>query len=114
VKNITIATALLSALLATTTSAHAETRCGWLQNGGTHGLDLFDRDGDWQIIGNNTAGNDAPPGFDQHMPATDEGRSCGCLTVDTNKATHRITRIYKGKLIPIQKCQADPSLKQWN
>ena len=111
-KRLTIVAALVAGFTVSM-SAHAETRCGWIENGGTHGLDLLDRDGDWQIIGNNTAANDAPPGFDQYMPATDEGRSYGCLTVDTNNADHRITRIHSGKLIPVERCKGDSGLKQW-
>ncbi|GAB7534633.1 hypothetical protein BGC_08430 [Burkholderia sp. 3C] len=84
----------------------AEKRCGWIENdlpGGN--LTLRDRDGVWGI---STAAGVAA-GIDQ-MPATEKGDTCGCLSVATDKASKRITRVFGGKAIANSICHADKSL----
>jgi hypothetical protein len=97
---------LLVALTPTQSAMAAQTRCGWIENDMPSGLTLSDREGTWII---KTIDKSAD-GF-EHMPDTDKGDSCGCLSVETDKATMRITRILGGKLKPVPACQADKSLK---
>ena len=101
--------ALVSAALYLPQSAFAaQTRCGWIENDMPSSLTLQDRDGTWTIA---SIGKDAE-GFADHMPDTNKGDSCGCLSVETDKASMRITKVLGGKLKPVSACQRDKSLKQ--
>lgn len=83
-------------------------RCGWIENDMPSSLTLKDRDGTWNIVGGQASGE--PAGFDQ-MPPTDKGDSCGCLTVQTNRQSMQIIKIFGGELKPVSACQQDKSLK---
>jgi hypothetical protein len=85
----------------------AQTRCGWIENDMPSSLTLSDREGTWAIASIDKQAS----GFD-HMPDTDKGDSCGCLSVETDKTTMRITKVLGGKLKPVSACQQDKSLKQ--
>jgi hypothetical protein len=85
----------------------AQTRCGWIENDMPSSLTLSDREGTWTIASIDKQAS----GFD-HMPDTDKGDSCGCLSVETDKTTMKITKVLGGKLKPVSACQQDKSLKQ--
>ncbi|MFM0300383.1 DUF4087 domain-containing protein [Paraburkholderia sediminicola] len=104
-KQITIIAAIAAAV-GIATPAHAEKRCGWISNTMPSDFTLSDRDGGWKIATIEWQAD----GFEA-MPSTDKGDTCGCVTGDTDKATHRFTRITGGNLLPTKICNADKSLK---
>jgi hypothetical protein len=100
---------LVSLLLASVGVAHAEgvKRCGWIENDMPGGdLTLSDRDGRWGIV---TAAGQAN-GLEK-MPNTNKGDSCGCLSVNADARSKRITQIFGGKILPVSVCQKDKALK---
>ncbi len=100
---------LLSAsLLCPQFASAAQTRCGWIENDMPSSLTLDDREGTWTIVSIDKQAD----GFADHMPDTNKGDSCGCLSVEADKATMRITKVLGGKLKPVSACQRDKSLKQ--
>ncbi len=86
----------------------AQLRCGWIENDMPSSLTLSDREGTWAIASIDQQAD----GFGGHMPGTNKGDSCGCLSVETDKASMRITKVLAGKLKPVSACQRDKSLKQ--
>ena len=88
----------------------ASARCGWIDNAMPSSLTLQDRDGVWHIVGGKTVGN--PVGFDNSMPPTEKGRSCGCLKIETNRQAMQVVKIVSGSLKPVSACQSDKRLNQ--
>ncbi|MDH6147282.1 MULTISPECIES: DUF4087 domain-containing protein [Paraburkholderia] len=105
--DVPFVTILLVALYLPRPVVAAQTRCGWIENDMPSSLTLSDREGTWTIASIDTQAS----GFD-HMPDTDKGDSCGCLSVETDKTTMTITKLLGGKLKPVSACQKDKSLKQ--
>lgn len=81
-------------------------RCGWISNTMPSNLGLTDRDGTWTIANISEEADGI-----EHMPNTDKGDSWGCLTVETNRQSMRITKVLGGNLIPIARCERDKSIK---
>ncbi len=107
----------LMLILASSPTYAAERRCGWVQNPTPGNWWLVDRIGEWTIM---TQGETGPKGMDQNMPDMStngwvetngpHGYGCGCMTVETNRKTMRITRIINATPIPLRKCRADRAL----
>ena len=102
----------LLALLA----AAPQTRCGWLQNPTPANWWLIDRDGEW-LIG--AQGGYQAPGMDNMPDMTTRGWSavggnygygCACMTVTTDRAGRRVTRILAATPVPLRQCRADRRL----
>lgn len=99
-------TGLIALILFTQGATAAEMRCGWIENTMPSSLTLTDRDGSWDLV----TGDWQTGGFD-NMPSTNRGDSCGCLTVETDKTSRRITKVVRGKLLPTSTCKLDKSLR---
>jgi hypothetical protein len=93
-----------------------ETRCGWLDNSTPANWLLTDRDGEW-LIG--SQGGYQAPGLDElpDMSARGwvetngpHGHGCACMTVTTDRARMRITRIISARPVPLRQCRADRRL----
>ena len=95
-----------------------QTRCGWLVNPTPANWWLVDRDGEW-VMG--AQGGYQAPGMDD-MPDMSTagwietnghyGHGCACLRVSVDRRTHRITRIYSARPVPIRQCRADRALRR--
>jgi hypothetical protein len=68
----------------------AAKRCGWIENDMPSGLTLRDRNGTWSI----SAARSRADGLAQ-MPDTSKGDSCGCLTLETNRHSMRVTSAWR-------------------
>ncbi len=99
------------------TPAHAEQRCGWLQNPSPGNWWLADRDGEWEIM---LQGGQAAPGWDDLPDLTrnwgsTNGRpykyGCACLEVAVNRETKRVVRVWSGRALPRATCQNDAALR---
>lgn len=90
---------------ADTSDGPAAKRCGWIENDMPSSLTLKDRDGTWSVV----SGDRQAEGF-AHMPDTNKGDSCGCLTIETNKQSMRVTKVLGGKILAVATCQRDRSL----
>jgi len=111
-----LAPLLLLALAAAAPQSRPEIRCGWLQNPTPANYWLNDRDGEW-LIG--AQGGYQAPGMDE-MPDMSArgwvevnghyGYGCACMTVTTDRATRRITRILSARPVPLRQCRADRRL----
>jgi len=99
---------LLMGLYVSQAASAAQLRCGWIENDMPSSLTLSDREGTWTIVSIDKQAD----GFDDHMPDTNKGDSCGCLSVETDKASMLITKVLAGKLKPVAACRRDKSLKQ--
>jgi antitoxin component YwqK of YwqJK toxin-antitoxin module len=88
-----------------TSDGPAEKRCGWIENDMPSGLTLKDRDGTWSI----SSADSQADGLSQ-MPDTNKGDSCGCLTIETNRQSMRVTKVLGGKILAVATCQRDRSL----
>ena len=94
----------------------SERRCGWLVNPTPANWSLRDRDGEW-LIGQQ--GGYQAPGLDE-MPDMSTrgfvsvnrsyGYSCACMTVTTDRARLRITRLISARPVPLRQCQSDRRL----
>jgi len=104
------------ALLAAAPHSTPVQRCGWLQNPTPANWWLVDRDGEW-LIG--AQGGYQAPGMDE-MPDMSTGGwvetnghygyGCACLTVTTDRASRRITRILSARSVPLRQCREDRHL----
>ncbi len=114
--------ALLALVLAMTAPAQtptgAERRCGWLVNPTPANWWLTDRDGEW-LLG--AQGGYQPPGMDEMPDMTTRGwvgtngnygYGCACMTVRTDRATMRITRVHAATPVPLRQCRADRALRR--
>lgn len=91
-------------------------RCGWIHNPTPANWSLTDRDGEWEI---GSQGGYQAPGMDK-IPDLSESRwvatngsygyGCGCMTVDANPRSKRITRIYSVRQQSLAVCRADKKL----
>ena len=110
-------------LLAVARSANAaETRCGWYQAPTPGNLWLSDRHARWSImsqgqaLGPDATGLDKLPAFnprqfvETNVPGTGYGYGCACMVVDTQAHSHRIARVYSGKIAPLSQCRQDKNL----
>jgi len=104
--SVSFAAFFLSAIYLPEPALAAQTRCGWLENDMPSNLSLSDREGTWTIASIDKQAD----GF-EHMPDTDKGDSCACLSVESDKPSMRITKVLGGKLKPVSACQQDKSLK---
>lgn len=93
-----------------------ERRCGWLQNPTPANYWLIDRDGEWTI---SAQGGYQAPGMDEMPDMTtggwvrtngNYGYGCACMTVSTDRATMRITRVHAAEPRPLRQCRADRRL----
>lgn len=109
---------LLLALLAAAQAPQSrpETRCGWLANPTPANHWLTDRDGEWLIM---AQGGYQAEGWDELPDMTTRGwvrtngyygYGCACLTVTTDRRSHRITRILSARPVPLRQCRADRRL----
>lgn len=103
------------------TGAATERRCGWYLNPTPANLLLADKDGEWWITSQSEAVGPDAQGVDEHAPQFDDkeyvktqpngrGYGCACLTVETNSAEKRITKVTGGQILPLARCRADKSL----
>jgi hypothetical protein len=99
-------TGLIALVLIAPSATAAETRCGWIENTMPSSLTLTDREGSWDLA----AIDWQTDGFD-HVPSTNLGDTCGCITGVADKQSRRITKVLGGKLLPVATCQRDKSLK---
>jgi len=96
--------------------SRAETRCGWLQNPTPANWWLIDRDGEWTLA---VQGGYQAPGMDDMPDMTTRGWSdvnghhgygCACMSVTTDRARMRITRIISARPVPLSQCRRDRRL----
>ncbi|HEV7833183.1 MAG TPA: DUF4087 domain-containing protein [Caballeronia sp.] len=99
-------TGLIALVLIAQSVTAAETRCGWIENTMPSSLTLTDREGSWDLA----AIDWQTDGFD-HVPSTNRGDTCGCITGVADKQSRRITKVLGGKLLPVATCQRDKSHK---
>ena len=109
----------LAAVLAQSAPAAQSTperRCGWLQNPTPANYWLLDRDGEWTIM---AQGGFQAEGWDEmgDMSARgwvgingSYGYGCACMTVTTDRATMRITRVFSATAVPLRQCRNDRRL----
>lgn len=114
-----ILVATFGTFLAIGTAADAApvTRCGWVVNPTPGNWWLTDSAGEWvmmtqgadegadgmDLIGDLSAG-------DYKATNGDYGYGCGCMKVEADAKTMRISRILSFKQLPLSKCRADPKL----
>jgi hypothetical protein len=107
---------LLIALLAAAPHDARELRCGWLDNSTPGNWLLSDRDGEW-LLG--AQGGYQAPGMDDMPDMTTRGwvetngphgHGCACMSVTTDRRTHRVTRLLSARPVPLRQCRADPRL----
>ena len=113
-----IVTMVLALAAPAQTPAGAERRCGWLANPTPGNYWLTDRDGEWTI---SAQGGYHAEGWDEMPDMTTRGwvgtngsygYGCACLTVRTNRANMRITRIYNATPVPLRQCRNDRTLRR--
>jgi Protein of unknown function (DUF4087) len=107
----------LSALaIASAAQAKPVTRCGWVQNPTPANWWLVDRAGEWTM---GMQGGFQAKGMENLPDMTTKGwvetngsygYGCGCLRVDTDAKSKRITRIYSARAVPLKQCKADRAL----
>ncbi len=112
---------LLIPLAATLTTAamaapQSERRCGWLQNPTPANYWLVDRDGEWTVSaqgGYHAEGWDEMPNMSARGWVRTNGYygyGCACMTVTTDRAEMRITRIHSAEPVPLRQCRRDRRL----
>ncbi len=111
-----IASLLAIALSLAPTPQGTERRCGWLQNPTPANYWLIDRDGEWTIM---AQGGFQAEGWEDMGDLTTRGwvrtngyygYGCACMTVTTDRANMRITRIHSAQSRPLRQCRADRRL----
>ncbi len=113
---MTLLLAFVAAALAAAPVAKAERRCGWLDNPTPGNWWLTDRQGEWVL---SAQGGYEAPGM-ENMPDMSTagevltngnyGYSCACMTVTTNRASGRITRVLAARPVPLRQCRMDRRL----
>ena len=110
-------TIVILSVLVSTTTAHAERRCGWLENPAAGKWTLYDAQGGWQIMFTG-GGFRAAEGLDKIPDLTLKeyihtfaihGYACACLDLDTEKES--ITRIHSVRQLPLSRCDKGPKIK---
>ena len=107
----------LAALIALdTTGQTAERRCGWVENPTPANWWLRDREAEWTL---SSMGGDEAQGQD-NMPDMSTrgwvktnggyGYGCGCMVVEVDRASKRITRLISATPVPLARCYADNTL----
>jgi uncharacterized protein DUF4087 len=105
-----------AAALAAPAQSTPERRCGWLQNPTPANYWLVDRDGEWTIMaqgGHQAEGWDEMPDMSSRGWVAVNGHygyGCACMTVTTDRRTHRITRIVSATPVPLAQCRRDRRL----
>ena len=93
-----------------------ETRCGWFENPTPGNASLSDRDGEWIIgvQGGYQASGNWPDFSDDEWVETNVhyGYGCACLTVTTDRRSHRILEIKGSRVRPPSTCKKDKRLKR--
>ncbi|WP_092747302.1 DUF4087 domain-containing protein [Rhizobium aethiopicum] len=98
-------------------AAHAERRCGWLENPSMRNWSLLDADGGW-IIMENGSGYKAE-GMDKIPDLTTgeyvytyaaHGYGCACMDVETD-GEEGISRIHSVRQLPLSRCRSDPAIR---
>ena len=107
--------AVLIIAFSSTNSFAKEKRCGWFQNPTPANAWLIDRDGEWIVSyqGGHQAQGDWPVFADHQWVKTNihYGYGCACLTVDVNRRTKYIKKIYSAKALDLSVCKRDKSIK---
>jgi len=97
-------------------AAAQERRCGWIQNPTPANWWLTDREGEWVL---SVQGGPEVPGMDRLPDMTTRGWTatngphgfgCGCVLMETDRATRRVVRVLGGEPLPLARCRADRSL----
>jgi CO/xanthine dehydrogenase Mo-binding subunit len=98
------------------TLAHAETRCGWIDNPTPANWWLTDGTGEWIIAtqgGAQAGGMDLMPDFTAGEWVETNGSygyGCTCMEVATDKAEMRILKITGVTQKPLAACRSDKAL----
>ncbi|WP_064682474.1 DUF4087 domain-containing protein [Rhizobium bangladeshense] len=101
-------------------AAHAERRCGWLDNPSMAKWLLMDAGGGWTIM-DNGSGYKAAEGMDKIPDLTagefvytygTHGYACACMNVDTD-GEEGITRIHSVRQLPLSRCRNDPAVRRF-
>jgi Protein of unknown function (DUF4087) len=106
------------AALAAAPAPAAERRCGWLHNPTPANWWLVDRDGEWLISrqgGYQASGMDNMPDMSTRGWVETNGNyryGCACMTVTTDRARRRVTRIVSAAPLLSRQCRADPRLRR--
>ena len=101
----------------------AEYRCGWIENPEPGTWWITDKDARWEI--STQGGYSVPTSSIDNLPNVIPneyvrisgiyGYSCGCLSVDADKANKRITKILqKGKQVFLKQCLEDKAIANRN
>mgnify|MGYP001551625199 CR=1 FL=1 len=111
---------LILAILCCINTYAAETRCGWLENPSPANVWLIDKDASWTItmqgmVFIDDKSNDLvfkAMNNENEFVITNRhyGFSCACLTVDTDKKTQQIKKVYKSKQLLLKTCLEDISI----
>jgi hypothetical protein len=105
--------AFVAPALVAAPASGGERRCGWLQNPTPANYWLVDRDGEWTI---SAQGDHEAEGMDDMPDMTSRGwvetngsygYGCACMTVNTDRRSHRITRILSATPVPLRQCRND-------
>ena len=94
----------------------AERRCGWIENPTPANWWLRDRDAEWTIStmeGYQAPGADLMPDMTKAgwvKTNVEYGYGCGCMVVEVDRASERITRLISATPIPLSRCRADHAL----
>jgi hypothetical protein len=118
-----LALAVLASLTSTVANAASSsparpvTRCGWVVNPTPGNWWLTDNKGDWIL---STQGSDEEAlgmenigdisAHDYKATNGNYGYACGCMKVESDEASMRITAIYSFKQLPLSKCERDKNL----
>ncbi|MDO3435510.1 DUF4087 domain-containing protein [Rhizobium sp. CBN3] len=110
--------ALVLMVLLAPAAAHAERRCGWLENPSMAKWSLIDAGGGWTIM-DNGSGYKAAEGMDKIPDLTagefvytyaSHGYACACMDVDTD-GEEGITRIHSVRQLPLSRCRNDAAIR---
>lgn len=110
---------LFAAAVLAAAAAPTERRCGWLENPTPANWWLTDRDGQWILGaqgGHQADGMDDLPDMSRRGWVRTNGYygyGCACMTVATDRATRRITRIAAATPLPLRRCRADRRLPRF-
>jgi hypothetical protein len=115
-KKLAILVFASATLLAGTSTAFAEKRCGWLENPSWGNWWLLDHDGKWIIRekdGYEAEGSENPPDIstgDYVSTNSTYGYACGCITGIMDADSFRVAQVDFFELKTVEECQADADL----
>lgn len=108
--------ALAASALVSPAQAAPANRCGWVINPTPGNWWLLDAQGEWTLA---MQGGYQAPGM-ENLPDYEAGGwvktngfygyGCGCMKVESNARTKKITRVYNGRPLPLARCRADRKL----